>query len=526
MSLTVNIPVNTEADIATPIPIHEAPEATPVADYSNTASIKKSKKQWFGKSKKQWSKKSEKTKKAVSVEVKEVDYKPDIVESAEVKEVASKPEVMKEKYVEEKVLVTIEEIIGMVKHPNADKLWIATVQGYDVIVNPSSTWKNPDGSDIDPMSILGKKIVYFQIDSVMPETFAKEGFWNYLSNTYMGRKIISAKIRGVISQGMISDFETMHNLFPNIPFETLPLGHNLTNELGVVKFYSIYDPERPDYAGNFDPMKHKLRPSMKSVREFPTFLVKTDQPRLQNNIALIRGLEPDRQFTATIKYDGQSVQWFCKVVKTPNPTDPITAEPAATTEPNQTNPINQTTYVVESSGVCSRNLQVLLELDLEESLREKANNKYRDMNTKYNLFEKLEAYCVSNGRSLSIQTEMYGMAINNNRHKKTDVDLAVFDVYDINKGKYLSHAEVTQIAHVIGLPTVPVLEYNNVFYRDQPLISTKVADWVAIANEQRYTTEKNAKVQAEGIVVKTSDGKFPYVSFKVISPKYLIEHGI
>ncbi len=320
---------------------------------------------------------------------------------------------------------------------------------------------------------------------------------------------------------MISDFETMHNLFPNIPFDTLPLGYNLTNELGVVKFYSIYDPERPDYAGNFDPMKHKLRPSMKSVREFPTFLVKTDQPRLQNNIALIRGLEPDRQFTATIKYDGQSVQWFCKVIKTPNHVNPITKEPV-TADSISTEGL----YQVQASGICSRNLQVLLELDLEESLREKANNKYRDMNAKYNLLEKLEAYCLVGGRSLSIQTEMYGMAINNNRHKKTDVDLAVFDVYDIDRGHYLTHAAIMMIASSIGLPTVPVLEYKGAPYYGQPLISTNVADWVAIANEQRYTTEKNAKVQAEGIVVKSTDGKFPYVSFKVISPKYLIEHGI
>lgn len=389
-------------------------------------------------------------------------------------------------YVEEKTLVTIETILEVTKHPNADSLCLARVQGYDVIINLNSMFPNADGSPVDPKSLIGKNIVYFQIDSVLPEKFAKEGFWNYLKTTYMGKKIVSAKIRSVVSQGMIITFTDLAKLFPAIPFDTLPVGHNLTNDLGVIKYYSKYDAEGPMY--NFESKGiPRTRPVHTSLRTFPSFLRKTDQERLQNNIGLIRKLDKDRTFTAQIKFDGQSVQWFCNGDK---------------------------------SGVCSRNFQVLLEYDISEGSRERDNDKFRAMNEKYSILDKLTSYCTKNKRALSIQTEMYGNGINGNRHKKNDIDIAVFDIYDIDSSQYLSFTEVEQISDVLGLPKVTVI------FRDQPLISDTVDDWIKLANAQRYIGPRGEKLLAEGIVVKSSDGKKPYVSFKVISPEYLIKYDI
>lgn len=400
---------------------------------------------------------------------------------------ATQEAVVKKPYVEEKVLVTIDTILDVVKHPNADSLWIARVQGYDVIINLESMFPTADGSPVDPKSLIGKAVVYFQIDSVLPDKFQNEGFWNYLQGTYMGKKLISAKLRGIVSQGMISTFTSLAKLFPDIPFEKLPIGHNLTNDLGVIKFYSKYDAEGPMYDGSFDRSQYKHRPSPASLRPFPDFLVKTDQDRLQNNIKIICGLEPDRLFTAQIKYDGQSVQWFCNGNK---------------------------------MGVCSRNFQVLLEYDISAGSRDASNDKFRAMNEKYSLLDKLAAYCTENKCALSIQTEMYGMSINGNRHKKNNVDLVVFDIYDITNRCFLSAETVERIADALGLPKVDVV------FRNQPLISTDVAEWVKLANAQRYVGSRGDKLLAEGIVVKSSDSRSPYVSFKVISPEYLIKHNI
>lgn len=407
------------------------------------------------------------------------------------------------KYVEEKVLVTIEKIDEVVKHPNADNLHIVTVQNYRVIINIKSTY----GENTTPEDLVDRKVVYFQIDSVLPDTFKDEGFWNYLKDTYMGKKLISAKLRGVISQGMTSDFESIAKLFPHLTvnkLNLLPLGHNLTNELGVIKFYDMFDPEGPMYGGAFDRSKYKNRPLPISLRPFPSFLQKTDQPKLQFQYKIIRSAiyeeqvrtgaisekqianmktsdlpVPNRLFTVTIKYDGQSVQWFKK-----------------------------SDQKGDQVGVCSRNFEVRLDTP------DQANDKFREMDAKYRILEKLKAY----PRNISIQTEMYGMAINNNRHKKKEVDLVVFDVFDIDIRSFVQHDEMVRIAKEFGIPTVEVVKGME----NAPLISLSVDKWVEVADAQRYA----GGLLAEGIVVKSSDGKYPYINFKVISPAYLIKHGL
>jgi RNA ligase (TIGR02306 family) len=216
-----------------------------------------------------------------------------------------------------------------------------------------------------------------------------------------------------------------------------------------------------------------------SLRPFPEFLEKTDQPRLQAQINIIRELEPDRPFTATQKYDGQSVQWF---------------------------------YKDGRIGVCSRNFEVLLELDVDPDKRDKANDKFREMNDKYSIFDKL----IEKKRNVSVQTELYGIGINGNRHKKNTVDIVVFDIYDIDKRRFLTHNEMVSFAAELGLRTVPVV------FEDQPLLSENIEPWLKLANSQRYI----GGFLAEGIVVRTSDGKDPYVSFKVISQEYLVKYDL
>lgn len=408
-----------------------------------------------------------------------IDLSPDTTNNETAKETPP--------YVEEKTLVTVETILDVTKHPNADKLWLVHVQGYVVIINLEMMFPTVDGIPADPKSLIGKNIVYFQIDSIIPVIFQHEGFWQYLQTTYMGKKLISAKIRGTISQGLICTFESLARLFPEIAFEILPVGHNLTNALGVIKHYSKYDADGPMYGGAYDKSLYKSRILPASMKPFPHFLVKTDQERLQNNIGLIRKLGPERLFTVQVKFDGQSVQWFCNG---------------------------------ENSGVCSRNYQVLLEYDLPVESRDASNDKFRTINEKYTLLDNLATYCAKHGRSLSIQTEMYGMSINGNRHERNDIDIAVFDVYDITAHKYLSFTEVEQIADALGLPKVTVV------FRDKPFTSHEVSSWIELANAQRYVKHDGKKLLAEGIVAKSSDSLEPYVSFKVISPEYLVRHGL
>ena len=388
------------------------------------------------------------------------------------------------KYVEEKQLVTVEKITSVVKHPNADSLYIVRVQGYDVIINLKSMY-----GDVDPESLVGKHVVYFQIDSVIPETFSNCTFWYYLDNTYMGKRVRSVKLRGVISQGLILDFDSLRSTFSHIAFLLLPEGFNLTNELGVIKYYHIYDAEGPFYTGSFDRTRIRTRPCPGNLKPFPEYIPKTDQTRLQANIRLIKHLPETRLFTATVKFDGQSTTWF---------------------------------YYNGDVGVCSRNYRLDLEYDKDPTVRDQANDKFRQINEKYDILNKLKAY----GKNIAIQGELYGMAINNNRHHRNDVELAVFDVYDIDKRCYISHNRVNDLCFQFVIPMVDIVMFNNEPYENKPLISTEVEQWIELANAQRYKGSNKKELQAEGIVVKTSDDKSPYISFKVISPEFLVKYNL
>lgn len=354
-------------------------------------------------------------------------------------------------------LAYIDVIQSVSKHPNADSLYIARVQGWDVIINLASMF----GVDATEESVVGQKIVYIQIDSIMPVAFKSQSIWKYLSETYMGMKVKSTKIRGMYSQGAILDFATLKKVFPELELESLPVDTNITNMLGIVKYYSTDDLENPATTGS-------------AIKPFPEFLEKTDQIRLQAQMRIIKNIEHDRLFTATQKYDGQSVQWF----------------------------VNNGVV-----GVCSRNYELNIYSDSN------SNKNFRAMNHKYDLLNKLKAY----GRNISVQTEMYGTNINANRHKLNRVDIAVFNVFDIDNKKYLTHAEAWRIAGELGLPTVAVV------FENKPLISHNIDQWLELANQQKYSHDP--EILAEGIVVCNSDNG-PYVSFKVISQEYLVKHKL
>lgn len=363
-------------------------------------------------------------------------------------------------YVETKVLATIETVLSVVRHPNADTLHLATVQGWQVVVG---------GKNVE--SLAGKRVIYVQTDSVMPEIFSKEVFWQYLRPTYMGRKVIIAKLRGEFSQGLILEFDSLAHLFPGVDFDSMEPGTNVTNMLGIIKFYDSNDPEGPAYkAGNPGNVSF-AKPD--HLAEWPVFMMKTDQPRLQANIDLITQAEPSVRVSATVKFDGTSIQWY---------------------------------HQNGEFGVCSRNYRIRLE-SKEEA---KDLTLYRSMIGKYDIENKLKRL----GRNISIQTEMYGADINGNAHGLKNVDIAVFDIVDLNTHRFLPHDEVVRLCRELDLPMVPIV------FENQPLLSREIGPWLTLADSLRY---KNG-AQAEGYVVRVyrADGGFMH-SFKVLSRVYQLK---
>lgn len=172
-------------------------------------------------------------------------------------------------------LVTIQQITAITDIPGADLIALATIQGWQVIV------KKTEFS-------VGDACLFFEIDSFLP----LEPRYEFLKKTTKfdgkeGYRLKSMKMRSCLSQGLALPL----SMFPEItnPKEDF----DYAEKLGVIK----YDNEIQAYSG---------KPGLKSGKargNFPTFLPKTDQPRIQNLTTYFSTLV-DEEFEETLKLDG------------------------------------------------------------------------------------------------------------------------------------------------------------------------------------------------------------------------------
>ena len=204
---------------------------------------------------------------------------------------------------------------------------------------------------------------------------------------------------------------------------------------------------------------------------FPSFIQKTDQERVQNIIDKL-DLTSHENYELTVKLDGSS----CTIYNYADENGP---------------------YV----GVCSRNLDLL----------ETEGNSFWRVARKTGL---TEALLKVNGL-YAIQGELMGPGIQGNRENLKDIELYVFDVYYIDDQRYLNTYERDTLLQRLKeygaeLKHVPVLV-------NRPLSDFKsVDDFLELADN---TKSLNHAV-AEGIVFKRlTDNK----SFKVISNKFLLK---
>jgi RNA ligase (TIGR02306 family) len=115
-----------------------------------------------------------------------------------------------------KLQVTVEKVSDVKPHPNADRLELATVLGWQCVVGKGN---------LKP----GDLVVYFPIDSVLPDGLIERLFSDSKIKPKEGR-IRTIKIRGAISQGLA---------IPITHLSELPdwkVGDDVTSLLGVTKY--------------------------------------------------------------------------------------------------------------------------------------------------------------------------------------------------------------------------------------------------------------------------------------------------
>ena len=224
----------------------------------------------------------------------------------------------------ERKLATVRKISNIQPIEGADKIELATIDGWKVVVAKDVNHK------------VGDLIVYCEVDSFLP---IREEF-EFLRKTSFkkmgdqeGFRLKTIRLRGQISQGLIVPLDVLlkHGVSSDDVFE----GLDVTGMLDIIK----YEP----------PVPAELSGKVKGL--FPSFIRKTDEERVQNLSSEYEKYRAKNKlggkFYVTEKLDGSSATFYVKD---------------------------------EVFSVCSRNLELLetegntfwkvsRELDLENKLR-------------------------------------------------------------------------------------------------------------------------------------------------------------
>jgi RNA ligase (TIGR02306 family) len=332
----------------------------------------------------------------------------------------------------ERKLATIRKINELTPIEGADKIELATIDGWKVVVAKDVNHK------------VGDLIVYCEVDSFLPIRdefeFLRKTSYKKMADGSEGFRLKTLRLRGQVSQGLILPIDIFGD-FGWTAYE----GIDVTDKLGIVK----YEP----------PIPAQLSGMVKG--NFPSFLKKTDEERVQN---LSKEFESYRneQFYVTEKLDGSSVTYYVKD---------------------------------EVFGVCSRNLDLL----------EDENNSMWKFATETGLRDRM----VKLSKNIAIQGEIIGEGIQGNPYKIIGQTIKFFNGFDIDKYEYLPLDMFIELIKYIEMETVPILdlEFN---------LPDTVDELILFADSKSVL---NNMFDREGIVIRSHDRK---ISFKVISNKFLL----
>jgi RNA ligase (TIGR02306 family) len=169
---------------------------------------------------------------------------------------------------------------SVVKHPNADTLYICKINDWTTITNRSDRF-------------VGELVVYIPEGSILPEWMLKRlEFWNAETNKGIlagsdGNRLKAMKLRGVLSQGVMFPVEI--NLDNTDPYNTVVThyirtenvrvqvseGDDVHEALGVTK----YEPPIPIHMQGevWNAFGHTVKYDIENLKNYPNVLVEDDE---------------------------------------------------------------------------------------------------------------------------------------------------------------------------------------------------------------------------------------------------------
>lgn len=362
-------------------------------------------------------------------------------------------------------LVTIRKISKVINHPNADRLDICQIDGWQVIT------KRDEFKE-------GSSCIFFEIDSFLPV----EDRYSFLGKPkiYQGKegyRIRTQKFRNELSQGLALPL----SMFPEITNLQL---EDYTDILNVTKYDVAVQ--------TFD-----QRPGLKAGKSrgsFPSFIPKTDQERIQNLTHLFT-THQDHEFEETLKLDGSSMTCY-KIHK------PLSFLAKVLSWFGKSQPTHH-------FGVCSRNLELSREANQVTTFLNQGKSSEYNQSDFWRTAIKLD---IENKlpKGYAVQGELIGPKIQANHEKVTTLDYFIFDVFDIEAEMYLLPEERQEFCKQHNLQHIPVTNKN---FKPCSLSLEELLKHVD-------TESMNPNTVSEGRVYKSLTSQ---LSFKVINNRYLLK---
>lgn len=336
---------------------------------------------------------------------------------------------------------------------------------------------------------VGDLVVYFEIDSWIPTalaSFLSKGQEPRVYNGVKGERLRTIKLRGQVSQGLLLKVDSVLTHFDVLyeaggyvrigdlePIRLFESGTDLTQILGIEKWEA---PLSAQLAG-------------KAKGNFPSFIPKTDQERIQNCFGEIQK-KAKRFLTEKVwNAETQTLEEHSVVVPADfkEPTYEVTMKLDGS---------SMTIFRLDGElRVCSRNL----ELKIDE---ENKDNSFVAMALKI-------SDAIPEG--LAFQGELWGESIQGNKEGIKGHRFSVYDIFDIQKYEYFDSYSRVVTCDSLGLDHVPIL-FEEIEAPDSIEEALQIASGPSINTKQR-----------EGVVYKCIQD--PSFSFKVISNDWLLKNG-
>lgn len=362
-------------------------------------------------------------------------------------------------------LATIEKISDIQPIENADAIEVVTVKGWKVVVQK------------DVFSI-GEKVVYFEIDSLIPNTSVTDFLMKNPDDKEARLKTI--KLRGQVSQGLVISLGHAYTMNKELNGDNCePFGESVGTDLSDVLHIEKYEPEVKDGDEG------------QSIY-WPFTLPKTDEERIQNTPEVVDKInKEDIHLCISVKLDGTSMSI-----------------------------INQPDGV----HVAGRNNSFIKEDEVAY------RNKYWTTALKYNIPEILEKYHEEYpDEYLAVQGELVGPGIQKNKMNLNEREFYIFNLFKsttkCSSWVKLGYNELIDFCDKNSLKHVPYI-YSDYSFKAHNIQTVddilKLAEGTYRDNAEGYFPNAKENQQREGLVFRTLDHKF---SFKAVNNLFLLKGG-